>query len=156
MTIYFSYLLYLYSLETVMQMSVWFPDKLPQEAVFDKLSAMWIKATMFIVGFHLIVLPVLGLFYSHRVAGPLLVLSNKLKELQQGKMPTGMHLRKESYLQDIALEFNKALETLSNKDQIQQQRLTEILTALENQDVERAKVLLAQAIAIVPAVEPQT
>lgn len=60
----------------------------------------------------------LGILYyytlrqSHRIAGPVYVLENRLRELAQGNLTGRMRLRKGDYFQDTAELFNETVGTL--------------------------------------------
>jgi methyl-accepting chemotaxis protein len=60
---------------------------------------------------------IIGLFYSHRMAGPLYNLKRMLKHLEEGKLDITMRIRKTDEFHDIEVVFNQTVEGLRTRVQ---------------------------------------
>ncbi|MCX8028832.1 MAG: hypothetical protein N2712_02435 [Brevinematales bacterium] len=60
---------------------------------------------------------VFGLFFSHRIAGPVHRIKRELREIADGKLPITheIRLRKNDFLLDIAKEINNTLKSISER-----------------------------------------
>lgn len=59
---------------------------------------------------------ILGVFYLHRVAGPVYRFGLILKKLRRGEIPRNLKLRDGDYFKEVAEEFNGFFELLRKKD----------------------------------------
>ncbi|MBT5229700.1 MAG: hypothetical protein HOM11_05430 [Methylococcales bacterium] len=56
----------------------------------------------------------LSLYISHRIAGPIVNITQRIQDLQEGKLTARVHLRKGDYLIDIETSINELAETLQH------------------------------------------
>ena len=59
----------------------------------------------------------LALFFTHKISGPVFVMTQYLRDIQKGNKPHFRPLRKKDELHDFYLELRDAIEYLSSKDQ---------------------------------------
>ena len=57
----------------------------------------------------------LGILYSHRIAGPLHNLNNKMQRIADGEEPSAVNFRRNDQFQDLAESFNAMIATLRNR-----------------------------------------
>lgn len=82
--------------------------------------------TLILVLFPLIVVNfILGIYLSHKIAGPLFRLRRVLREIREGKLSHMVHLRRGDVLKDFFREFNETVFVLNklvhrNKELIKQ------------------------------------
>jgi len=57
----------------------------------------------------------LGLYYSHRIAGPLHYMNKQMQEIAQGNEIKELSFRKKDYFKELAPSFNAVIEYLGNK-----------------------------------------
>lgn len=67
--------------------------------------------------FFLLLVTLIGVIYSHRVAGPLFKIKNVCKEICEGNSSARIVLRPKDEFQDVTEQLNKMIDTLqkSNK-----------------------------------------
>ncbi|MFN4244688.1 MAG: hypothetical protein ACK4F9_00875, partial [Brevinematia bacterium] len=60
---------------------------------------------------------VFGLFFSHRIAGPVHRIKKELRDIADNKLPITheIRLRKSDFLLDIAKEINNTLKSISER-----------------------------------------
>jgi nitrogen fixation/metabolism regulation signal transduction histidine kinase len=58
---------------------------------------------------------IFGIFYSHRLAGPVFNLKRRMRELGEGRFQTGMHIRKRDEFHDVEDAFNEMTEGLRSR-----------------------------------------
>ncbi len=71
-----------------------------------------IKTIIFGIVFETIFIILLGIFFSHRIAGPVFNLRRRVKEIMDGKIPTHVKLRKDDMLQDFANDMDALVKKL--------------------------------------------
>jgi methyl-accepting chemotaxis protein len=57
----------------------------------------------------------LGILYSHRIAGPLHKLSNRMQEIADGADPTPVSFRRDDQFQELTGSFNAMIATLEKR-----------------------------------------
>lgn len=62
-----------------------------------------------------VLLFIYGVYLTHKIAGPIYVMQNYCREIQQGKTPQFRQLRKGDFLIDFYNDFKKAITTLQSK-----------------------------------------
>lgn len=70
---------------------------------------------VYLIGANLIFLlitAVLGLLFSHRVAGPLYHFKRIFKEVKKGNLDARIHLRPKDEFKDVAAEFNEMMDAI--------------------------------------------
>jgi len=65
--------------------------------------------------FQAVLLFIYGVYLTHKIAGPIYVMRQYCKEIQQGKAPQFRQLRKGDLLIDFYGDFVKAITTLQSK-----------------------------------------
>jgi methyl-accepting chemotaxis protein len=78
------------------------------------------------------VLVFLTLYFSHRVAGPLVNLEKSLARLAKGDLTIRVRLRPRDQLTNIRDAFNRAVESLHDRAKADRTRAEEIHAALDN------------------------
>lgn len=53
---------------------------------------------------------IFGIFYSHKIAGPLFILHRSMQSMAQGEKVSDLNFRKGDYFKELAEEFNKIKE----------------------------------------------
>jgi hypothetical protein len=67
-------------------------------------------------GLVAVVLAVGGLFFSHRIAGPLYRLNQHMREVALGRTTQGVHFRDGDFFLEVAESYNSQLKTLLERD----------------------------------------
>jgi nitrogen fixation/metabolism regulation signal transduction histidine kinase len=91
------------------------PDYLEVGEVLDQHTRIFLLTTTYIVIPEIALIVLWGLFFSHRLAGPLFSMSRKLKEIANGGAPEPVRLRKGDLLPDFADQLNEAIAALSRQ-----------------------------------------
>lgn len=83
---------------------------------YNLLDLYW-KPVVALSLLQIILIIVFGLFFSHRIAGPVHRIKKELKEIAEGKLPITheIKLRKNDFLLDIAREINNTLKSISER-----------------------------------------
>jgi hypothetical protein len=84
--------------------------------------AIWATLMMSMSGFFAIVV---GLYFSHKLAGPIYRFKLELQRIADGREVRPIHLRNGDDFQDVADVLNRALERASGKDLARDGRLEE-------------------------------
>lgn len=104
--------------------------KVPSLADFqDSLSSTDHRMTLVILGTALataVALGLIGLLVTHRIAGPILVLSRYAQALSEGRFPHMRALRRNDELKGFFEVFRSAIETLREKQAAEAAKLEEI------------------------------
>ena len=66
-------------------------------------------------GVAFVVMVGLGVLYSHRIAGPLHNLGNKMQRIAEGEAPSEVRFRRNDQFRDLAESFNAMIATLRNR-----------------------------------------
>jgi methyl-accepting chemotaxis protein len=74
---------------------------------------------------------VLGILYSHRIAGPLYRVTQYAKSINQGKFDSRIRFRKKDAIHDLATALNQTVEGYQNKAKTFVSRLEEIVDTLK-------------------------
>lgn len=94
------------------------------------LVANFVFIVLFLIGF--------GLVFSQKLAGPLLALQNRLKELAQGKKDVRMHLRRNDEFKSLETAFNLASTAIDAKRISLNQSLEEIKQLISSKATDEA------------------
>ena len=92
----------------------------PDNPYFDFLAEQ--QSSLSIVYFGVsavafVVMMGLGILYSHRIAGPLHNLNNRMKQIAEGGEPTPVRFRRKDQFGELAESFNAVLAKFSKKHQ---------------------------------------
>ncbi len=111
---YFSLLFYFYSQESLFRVAQWIPDYVLEQVLNEQFS-LWSRTIVFVIFFEITAVILLGLFFSHRIAGPLYAMSQKLKDVAKGRLPPAIRLRKNDLLTDFAETMNEAFSKMAEQ-----------------------------------------
>jgi hypothetical protein len=114
------------------------PEFLPIVAEYDR-SALYTMAgiSAMMAG----ALGLLGVLFTHRVAGPLFVLGHYVSILAKGRYPVLRPLRKGDELREFFEGFQRAVEGLRDRDRKVAQRIDEAVARAEAGDLGALKAL---------------
>ena len=116
--IFFGMLFYIFSVHTTSMYEALLIESVVKQniAVIEKLK-FW--RTILIGGtFECVLIILLGIFFSHRIAGPLYKISIFLKEIANGRYPGLIKLRKEDLLKNFAENVNEMIVALKDRNSI--------------------------------------
>lgn len=80
----------------------------------------------------LIVVAILAVFYTHKIAGPTYHIMNDLKRLGEGDLTVRTKLRKHDRLQDLADNLNNAIGGIQKSVQDSKMLITELEKSVDN------------------------
>jgi nitrogen fixation/metabolism regulation signal transduction histidine kinase len=78
------------------------------------IEMFWLPALIVLL-LGILSIPIIGLFYSHRIAGPLFNLKRMLTRVENGKLDQMMHIRNTDEFHDIEYSFNQMIKGLNRK-----------------------------------------
>ena len=78
-----------------------------------------------------LILMMLGIFISHRLAGPIFALTRRLNDLSQGNFNALLSLRKGDEFQDLKDKFNTLVHALQNQVKGELIKVHSVLDAIE-------------------------
>ena len=90
----------------------------PDNPYFDFLTAQKASLSRLYFGVSAVAFVVmmgLGIMYSHRIAGPLYHLNNKMKAIAAGEDPSPVSFRQKDQFLELAESFNAMLATLNKR-----------------------------------------
>jgi nitrogen fixation/metabolism regulation signal transduction histidine kinase len=112
---YFSALVYFYTRESFYQLAAYVPEYLLTDDVFRQSYRLFLTTIVFTTVGELVFIVLLGLFFSHRIAGPLYAMSQRLQAMSRGELPDPVRLRKNDFLVDFADRLNEAIAVLGTQ-----------------------------------------
>jgi hypothetical protein len=83
------------------------------------ISQIWFSFTFFIVVFgiiYVIALSALGLFFSHRLVGPLMRISKDLSRMIESDKFSDLKIRETDFLEDIVVNLNESIRIRNQTD----------------------------------------
>jgi HAMP domain-containing protein len=95
-------------------------------------EGLWLPV-MVAVLLGIVAVLIFGLFYSHRIAGPMFALKRVLQRVQNGDLGTEMHIRVKDEFHDVEAAFNQMVSGLNQK----MNSLRQAILALPGQDPRR-------------------
>jgi HAMP domain-containing protein len=98
-----------------------------------------------------VTLGLLGILITHRIAGPVLVLSRYAEALSQGTYPPMRPLRKNDELKEYFEIFRHAVDRLKAKESAEIAELAELVPTLSGEGVERIRSILSRKQAVLEA-----
>lgn len=78
-----------------------------------------------------LILMILGIFISHRLAGPIFALSRKMNDLAQGNFNSILSLRKADEFQDLKDKFNTLVHALQNQVKSELIKINSVIESLK-------------------------
>ncbi|MFH1016752.1 MAG: hypothetical protein V1798_01060 [Pseudomonadota bacterium] len=112
---YFSALVYFYSRETFYRMAGYIPEYLLTDDLLRQSYKLFLTTVVFTTVGEAIFIGLLGLFFSHRIAGPLYAMSQKLQAISRGAIPQQVRLRKNDLLITFGEKLNEAISVLGTQ-----------------------------------------
>lgn len=97
-------------------------NSLDEKVAFTQtLTLLWLPLLISLVtGIALVM--IFGMFYSHRIAGPIFNLKRMLTQVGEGRMDVVMRLRRRDELKDVETAFNQMMKKLNEQfDQLRRE-----------------------------------
>ncbi len=88
----------------------------------------------------LIIVVILAIFYTHKIAGPTFHIMNDLKKLGEGDLTTRTNLRKNDRLQELAKSLNNAIEGIQQNVMEAKSHVTELEKTADNSSQIKQKI----------------
>jgi hypothetical protein len=140
--VYFSLFFFFYSRESFLTVANWLPERFLSPELLEAQLGMWLHIILFVAVPETVLLLLLGLFFTHRISGPLRGVSLRLKKIAEGEVPEPIFVRRFYFLSDLALQMNKAISAL----QAERTGLEGVLKSLEAGDVDQARSRIRQMV----------
>jgi methyl-accepting chemotaxis protein len=122
---YFTALMYFYTRELFFRLTAFIPDYLLTDDLLKENYRLFVMTVIFTIVAEAIFIGLLGLFFSHRIAGPLYAMSQKLQVISRGAIPQQVRLRKNDLLTGFAETMNETISVLESQR-------TDLATALKD------------------------
>jgi hypothetical protein len=113
--VYLLLLFYFYARETFDLLIPYIPEYVAVDPIFAQHTHLFLRTVGFIVIPEVILLVLWGLFFAHRLAGPLFRIERTFREISGGEEPKPIHLRDGDMLQDVVDQANLAIEGLAGQ-----------------------------------------
>ena len=113
--IFFSFIFYFYSQYTALMYKPLLAETAIQENIVKFVDFIYWRTVFVGVVFEAILIILLGIFFSHRIAGPLFKISRYLKEVANGRYPGLIKLRKDDMLKNFAETVNEMIISLKDR-----------------------------------------
>jgi nitrogen fixation/metabolism regulation signal transduction histidine kinase len=107
---------------------------LPPELVAQTGTLIWLMAGISLL--MAVALAILGVMLTHRVAGPIYVMSQYVSLLAQGRYPVMRPLRRSDELKDFFERFQSAIEALRLRDEEECRVIGQVIAHVEKLDLE--------------------
>lgn len=144
-SIYFCTILYLHTAELIKRLAPFIPEWAFTEELFVQENMNFYITVAFVLIGELFFILLLGLFFSHRIAGPLYAMTLRMKDIASGVIPRPVKLRKDDLLTNFADRMNEALLTLSKHRSETEAALAEAKSGNVNACIERLSKITAPA-----------
>lgn len=117
--IFFGFIFYFFSQHiTIMYKPLLVESALQENILRTENYAFW--ATILIGGiFECILIILLGIFFSHRIAGPIFKIQKYIMEVSNGRYPGLIKLRKDDLLKNFAETVNQMIISLKDRYNLQ-------------------------------------
>jgi methyl-accepting chemotaxis protein len=112
---YFTALMYFYTRELFFRLTSFIPDYLLTDDLLKENYRLFVMTVLFTIVAEAIFIGLLGLFFSHRIAGPLYAMSQKLQAISRGAIPQQVRLRKNDLLTGFAETMNETISVLESQ-----------------------------------------
>lgn len=131
------------------------------EHVFTQAATRVLATTVLLVVVFSAIAFGVGLFFSHRIAGPAYRLSRLLQMVAQGRFDQRAHLRRNDCLQELVRSFNEMLDVMEAQSRERASKLLAMheaiqeldgLTQMEGTDVEAVRECVARLTKLVRTV----
>jgi len=116
---FFGFIFYFYSQHTaIMYQPLLIESAIQENVIRTGTNLFW--ATILIGGiFECVLIILLGIFFSHRIAGPLFKIQRTLNEVKDGRYPGLIKLRKDDLLKGFAETVNEMIISLKDRYNLQ-------------------------------------
>jgi len=104
------------------------------DIIKDKLASEDNKIMLYLVAFVIAIflsLVIWGILITHRIAGPIFIISRYVDSITDGKIPETRPLRKKDELKEFFEKFNKMLESLKERENVDLVVINDTLKTLE-------------------------
>jgi methyl-accepting chemotaxis protein len=104
------------------------------DIIKDKLAREDNKIMLYLVAFVIAIflsLVIWGILITHRIAGPIFIISRYVDSITDGKIPETRPLRKKDELKEFFEKFNKMLESLKERENVDLVVINDTLKTLE-------------------------
>ncbi len=105
-------------------------ESFPLKAV-ESIANEFLSKIFIILGLNCILLLILGIYSSHRLAGPIFRLTQYINSFAQGTRINPLRFRSSDHLQDIADAFNQMLDNLDRKASREKEIISELKEKVE-------------------------
>ncbi len=144
--LYVALLFYLYSQEVFHLIISMIPDYDLALAILKDRTTHLRDITFGYIFIPEIVLIILwGLFFSHRISGPLHAISKKIGAFMRNEIPGLVHLRRNDFLSPFATQMNHLLERLSDRNHALEEVLDDLKKGNTSGGIEKLEGLILQA-----------
>lgn len=150
--LYFGLLIFFYYEESILRLEWLIREYALPLHVLRSEEQRYLFTVPFIGAFEIMLVIFLGLFFSHRVAGPLFAMGRKLKAIAEGQVPSFVRLRKNDLLTTYADQLNDVITTLGR----QRQDLENALADISAGNIEGCKEKLEKLTAPPPGPVPDS
>lgn len=104
------------------------------DIIKDKLAAEDSKIMLYLILFVIAIflsLVIWGILITHRIAGPIFIISRYVDSITDGKIPETRPLRKKDELKEFFEKFNKMIESLKERENVDIVVINDVLKTLE-------------------------
>jgi len=116
-------------------------SRLALERIISDVNLQLIMGTIFVIFLAVIVLGFFGVFFLHRVAGPVYRIRQVLRQMASGELPPDVHLREHDFFHETAAELNRVIHVLRGYA-VTSKKINALLT--ENRDQESSPEVQAK------------
>jgi len=104
------------------------------DIIKDKLATEDSKIMLYLIAFVIAIflsLVIWGILITHRVAGPIFIISKYVDSISDGKIPETRPLRKKDELKEFFDKFSKMLDSLKERENVDIVAINDVLKTLE-------------------------
>lgn len=105
------------------------------DIIKEKLATEDSKIMLYLIAFIIAIflsLVIWGILITHRIAGPIFIISRYVDSITDGKIPETRPLRKKDELKEFFDKFSKMLEALKERENVDIVAINDVLKTLEN------------------------
>lgn len=146
----FSLVLFLYSRESFFHVVNYLPEPFLGPELLEQQLRMWLKVIVFFAVPEALLLLLLGLFFSHRVIGPVHGVSLRLRKVAKGQVPEPIYGRQDYFLEHLVKEMNEAITKL----QATHAELKELSQSAKDGNLEEVRIRLERLTAEADSTPP--
>lgn len=137
--IFFIAAFYLYFQGSFLRVSDVDPDYMPMYHVLRVNSGVFVQALTVVSIAYITLLFLLGLLFSHRIAGPLVNITGALTSIARGRVPSPVALRRSDMLQPFAASINDLIKSIVEQRRRMRCDIEEAVVALRDGKTEDAE-----------------